>query len=315
MARRIYLSCYERPDGRVTTTEEENDMKTSKPERFVSALILTTVLALGLTVAGTSAAEAHPEKAIYADRQSWPATAPGTVKLSGFRPFRATYDREYTQASGPGAGEKRQDRIIVHAESVGWDGVNAAVITVIDSGAARFADTNMRTLTMVTALDDLRVLFEIGPIPGKAKDYYLARFTEDSVLISSVMTDTQTLQPRKVPTGQAGFGPGSWVMASMKLEEGLKINLAPYFSPQANPISQTSYGRVVDRETMTDGSGNEHEAWVVETGGWYGPESPKVLRLYLKSAPPYYLGTEIFNHDTGEGKRFVWLRDAQLMAP
>ena len=46
---------------------------------------------------------------------------------------------------------------------------------------------------------------------------------------------------------------------------------------------------------------------------WYGLDKPKVLRLYLQDAPPYYLGTEIFNYDTDEGKRFVWLRDFQTM--
>lgn len=283
--------------------------------RWTPALALLFLSSLTLFVAASLTAQTHEAKAVYADHQDWPPTAPGAVTLAGFRPFRAVYDRQYTQGSGPGAGEPRQDRVIVHAEPVGWDGQRAAVITVIDSGAAEHADTNMRTLTMVTALDDLRALFEIGPIPGKAKDYYLARFTDKAVLISSVNTDTQTLQPQKAPTGQPGFGPGSWVMASMKLEKGLRINLAPYYSPQANPISQSSYGQVIDRTTLTDGSGSEHDAWVVETSGWYGLDSPKVLRLFLKPTPPYYLGTEIYNHDTGERKRFAWLRTTQMMEP
>ncbi len=147
----------------------------------------------------------------------------------------------------------------------------------------------------------------------RAKDYYLGLFTEEAVLVSNVLTDTQELEPLKIPTDQPAFGPGSWVMASRQLETGLKINLSPYYSPQANPISQSSYREVVDREMITDGSGTEHQAWVVETSGWYSLESPKVLQLYLKDTPPYYLGTEIFNYDSGERKRFVWLRSTQLM--
>lgn len=290
-------------------------MRTNHFYRWLSGLGLVLPLALGSSVAGSATADTHQEKAIYQDRQTWPVTSPGSVTLTDFRAFRAVYDREYTQGSGPGAGEKRQDRVIVGADEVGWGGQAAAAITVIDSGAAEYADTSMRILTIVTALDNLRVLFEIGPVPGKAKDYYLALFTDEAVLLNSVSTETQELQPQKIPTGEPGFGPGSWVMASMPLEPGLKINLAPYYSPQANPISQSSYGRVIGRKTITDGSGTEHDAWVVETSGWYSLESPKVLQLYLKRTPPYYLGTEIFNYDTGERKKFVWLRSAQLTAP
>lgn len=267
-------------------------------------------------MAGFSAAEdPHPQKAVYADAAQWPPTAPGEVRLRDFRSFRAVYDREYTQGSGSGAGEKRQDRVIVNATEVGWDGRRAAAISILDTGAARYADTAMRTLTMVAALDDLSLLFEIGPMPGKAKDYYLGRVTDKEILLSMVLTETQELMPKKVPTADPGFGPGAWVMASMKLREGMKIRLAPYYSPQANPISQSDHGRVLGQRAMVDGSGKKREAWVVEMPAWYGPASPKVLQLYLQPAPPYYLGTEIYNHDTDERKRFVWLRDLQLMEP
>ena len=206
-----------------------------------SALAVSVLLALGtlaVMVLAQSQKKFHSAKTVYADVKSWPATAPGEVELKHFQPFRAVYDRQYTQATGPGAGEKRRDRVIVTAEEVGWDGNRAVAITVIDSGAAEYPDTNMRSLMMVTALDDLRALFEIGPAPGKAKDYYLGRFTDKEVLLSTVTTDTQKLEAQKIPTGKPGFGPGSWVMASMELKEGLKINLSPYYSPQANPISQ-----------------------------------------------------------------------------
>jgi hypothetical protein len=117
------------------------------------SMALLVVLALPLSPA--LAQEPHREKKMYADAAAWPATAPGDVELKHFGPFRAVYDREYTQGSGPGAGEKRQDRVIVHADEVGWEGRRAAAITMIDSGEARFADTNMRTTTMVADLEDL----------------------------------------------------------------------------------------------------------------------------------------------------------------
>jgi len=275
---------------------------------------IVCLLILTLTPPRTAAQQAqpYPDKVVYADAAGWPATAPGEVRLKNFRPFRAVYDRTYTQAGGTRAGEKRQDRVIVTAEEVGWDGRRAIAISLIDSAAAEFADTNMRALTMVAALDDLSALFEIGPVPGKAKDYYLGRVADGSLLVSIVKTDSQELTPQKYPAPKPGFGPGSWVMASMKLRQGMKINLAPYYSPQANPISQSNYGRVLERKMITDGSGQQHEAWVVETSGWHSLDSPKVLRLHLQADPPYYLGTETYSYDTGEAKPFVWLRDARI---
>lgn len=279
---------------------------------------LCVVLLAVLTVPlGTALGQGnpHPEKKVYADVASWPATAPGEVTLKHFEPFRASYDRSYTQGAGPGAGEQRQDLVIVHADEVGWEGRRAAAITLIDAGAAKYADTNMRTMTMVMDLESLQVLFESGPLPGASKDYYIGLFNGDEAILNIIKTETQEHTPQKMPAKQPGFGAGSWVMASMDLESGMLVNLAPYYSMQGNSLSRSNYGRVIERATFEDGSGGRHEAWVLETSAWYGLDNPKVLRLYLQDAPPYYLGTEIFNYDTGEGKRFVWLRDFQTVEP
>ena len=127
-------------------------------------------------------------------------------------------------------------------------------------------------------------------------------------LVNIVESEAQKYKPEKMPVTGPGFGPGSWAMAAMKLKPGLRINLAPYYSLQSSSLSRSHYGRVLERTSIEDGSGTKHEAWVVETSGWYGLHSPKTLRFYLKEKPPYYLGTEIFNYDTNEAKRFVWLR-------
>ena len=293
---------------------ESNTISRRRPgptTRRAHAAAVLVLGALAWSSQPTSAQKPHPAKAVFADQQSWPATAPGRVALRDFVPFRAVYDRKYTQASGPGRGEERKDRVIVAAEEVGWDGERAVVITMIDSGAAEHTDTNMRGLMTVVALSDLTVRFELGPVPGRAKDYYLGLVTDDEVLISQVETAEQTLRPQNIPKAVNGFGPGAWVMASMDLKEGQKLRLAPYYSPQANPISQSSYGRVLGRRTMIDGSGQSRQAWVVETPGWHGPASSRVLRLYLQSSPPYYLGTETFDYDTEETSRFVWLRSSR----
>lgn len=278
---------------------------------YVASSLVITLTFAGLVHGQETAPDVHPEKAVFKDLPDWPATSPGQVELTSFGPFRAVYDRSYTQGSGPGKGEPRRDRVIVSAEEVGWEGRQAVAITVLDSAAAEHADTNARALLMVVSKEDMSLLFEAGPIPGAAKDYYFVRVEDDEILLSQVMTGDQRLMPKKIPVGAPGFGPGSWVMASMDLKPGAKVRLDPYYSPTANPISQASHGVVLEQREVQDGSGRSHQAWVVETGGWYGPASPKVLRLYLRDRPPYLLGVETYDHDADTGKRFVWLRSFQ----
>ena len=164
---------------------------------------------------------------------------------------------------------------------------------------------------MFAGLDDLRVLFEIGPIPGKAKDYYIGRIMPDTVLLSQVITDTQKLKPDKIETDRPGFGPNAWVMASMDLREGLKINLAPAYSPQGNSLTSATYGHIVGKGPFVDGSGKTYQAWVLETSR--NLATPRVHHVHLVDRPPYYLGTETVDLETGERKKFVWLRGVELL--
>jgi len=253
-----------------------------------------------------SAQDLHPKKKIFADVPQWPTTSPGDVQLKNFAPFRAVYDRTYRQGAGPNAGDTRRDRVIVTAEDVGWDGRKAAAITIIDSGVVEHSDTNARVTAMFVDLSDLSGLFEIGPIPGKGKDYYIGRVDEDAVSLNMITTDTQTLETKKIETSDPGFGPSAWVMASMNLRKGLKINLSPFFSPPATSLASTRLGYVVGQEDFEEGSGKNHEAWVIETSR--NPSTPRVSHVYLIDRPPYYLGTETVDLDTRERKRFVWLR-------
>lgn len=292
----------------------------------VESITLTVLTATALTVwcpmaagqespkPGAQAPDVHPGKALYAEAASWPATAPGSVSLKNFRPFRAVYDREYRQHSGANAGDARRDRVILSAEEVAWDGRRAVAITLLDSATPEHPDTNARALVQISDLETLQLLFEVGPIPGKAKDYYLARVEPEEILLNMVTTDTQKLTPQRHEISAPGFGPGTWVMASMDLEAETRIRLAPYYSPEAtNLVSASSYGRVLGSQSITDGSGGEHAAWVVETGGYYSPSNPKVQHLYLIDRPPYYLGTENVHLETGDRSRFVWLREVQLL--
>jgi hypothetical protein len=224
----------------------------------------------------------HPAKAVYAERSDWPVIAPGDVHLNGFVPFRAVYERHYVQGSGREAGQPRTDRVIVTAEAVGWDGVDAVAIQLIDSGIVDQPDTNARTLTSFVARADLRALFEIGPVPGTARDYYVAQMLPDKV---------------------AGF-----MVKPAAGEAGQRFRLEPTYSPQANPLSPGAFGRVIGQETFTDLAGADHDAWVYETISNLTNE--RSSRHYVINQPPYYLGTASWNLETDEERnRFVWLQN------
>lgn len=253
----------------------------------------------------------HPKKKIFQDVKTWKTTAPGSVKLKNFTPFRAVYNRTYKQGAGPNAGDERKDRVIVTAENVGWDGQKAVALTLIDSGVVEHSDTMARVYTMFFGLDNLNTLFEIGPIPGKGKDYYIARFDKEMIYLNQITTDTQKLESKKIPTNVKGFGPNTWTMASMDLKTGLKISLAPIYSPKANSLTTYRYGHIVKKETFTDGSGKKYNSWVLETSG--NLSSPRVSHVHLIDRPPYYLGTETVNLDTGERKPFTWLKNVTLL--
>ena len=252
----------------------------------------------------------HPKKKAFQNAARWPEISPSKVKLKNFAPFRAVYDRTYKQGLGSKAGELREDRVIISAEEVGWDGRSAIAITLIDSGAKKYRDTNARVLTMFVSRSNLSVLFEIGPVPGKAKDYYIAQIDKDQVVVNSVTTQTQKLKPQKVSIERSGFGPSVWALASMA-RKGKQMKLLPTYSPKGNVLTSINAGYFMGKETFTDGSGKEHQAWVLETTKSFS--SPQVKRLYLVDQPPYYLGTESVDLDTGEKKRSVWLRYVDLL--
>ena len=278
--------------------------------RFVVRVAVST-LAVFLTVASVFAQGTHPKKSIFTDVEDWPATKPGEVKLKNFSPFRAVYDRTYRQASGPKRGEARNDRVIISAENTGWDGRKAVAITLIDSGIAKHSDTNARVLTMFADLNDLSLLFEIGPVPGSAKNYYIGRVDAEKISMSRVMTGDGKHEARNVPTKAPGFGPNAWVMASMGLKKGLKISLAPVYSPRGNSLTSATYGHIVGTGSFVDGSGKKHQSWILETSR--NLSSPRVSHVHLIDRPPYYLGTETVNLDTGERRKFVWLRSVSML--
>ncbi len=278
-------------------------------------LLVVLVLAVAIYQSPTCAQQPpniHPKKTMYADFQQWSATAPGDVQLKAFRPFRAVYLRKYKQSSGPNKGQPREDRVIVTAEKVSWHGKDVALINITDSGNSNSEDTNARSLSMFANLEDLGVLFEIGPIPGKAKDYYVANIQADSQVVTMVTSSSGQSQTRKQQMNGAGFGPGTWAMACMDLKKGKRIRLAPVYSPPGNAITGRPFAQVLRRETYTSGKGESYEAWVIET--MYGLASSRVQHSFLAPRPPYFLGTNSIDLNNGESKVFMQLQSFEYLA-
>lgn len=270
---------------------------------LVSLAILTTAIAT------TEAQQIHPGKREFSDLPTWSTISPSnTTRLKNFTPFRAVYDRTYKQGKGQNAGATRKDRVIISAESVGWEGTSAVAVNVIDSGIVEHADTNARVSSSIIGQSNLRVLFEISPIPGSAKDYYIARVDPNAILFSQISTDEQVLRPRTMKTSQPGFGPTLWAIASMGLKKGKKIKLGPTLS-SGSPLSAITYGRVNRSDTFEDSSGRKYRSWVIESTG--NASSPNVSHVHVTDKPPYYLGKETINLDTGKRERGIWLQTSQ----
>lgn len=280
--------------------------------RYVTIALFITALS-GAIIQPAAAQDTHPGKSFFADLEDWPVTSPEAVRLENFRPFRAVYERQYRQASGPEAGALRRDKVIITAEAVGWDGQRAVAITMIDSADPDLADTNSRVLTLYAGLPHLNVLFEIGPVPGQAKDYYVGRVFDDKVAMTMVDTENSTAMPRSQPIQSPGFGPGNWAMAAMDLRQGLKIKLGPYYSPRANPLTFDNYGYVTAQDVLIDKNRNRYSPWVVQTMGNYDPGDPRIRQILITQDPPYYLGTETVNLDTGERTPFVTLQTFEFL--
>ncbi len=272
-----------------------------------NSIILTLSLTLSIGCLPTEQ-KVRPEKVVFEDADSWPQTAPGSIKLKNFKPFRGVYQRAYSQGSGPNAGELRIDRVIVHAEEVGWDGHAAIHIALIDAADAKWDDTAARNLFMIIDREDMRRYFESGPIPGKAKDYYFAR--PSTGMGTMVMTGDGTTQNQSIPEGIIGWGPGPWAMASTDLRTGAKIHLGPFASPAAN-IFGNRRGIVKGRLKFQDLGGESHDTWLIETGG--NLSNSRMSQILIVPEPPYFIASFSRDLDSGEESKGTRLLSFQLL--
>lgn len=266
----------------------------------------------GMVAAGCGAGDAvdgqelHPAKTMYADAQSWPATSAEEIALPNFRPFRAIYERHYTQGLGPGAGEPRQDWVVVTADYAAWDDREAIVVSMYDTGNTRYADTNGRIWTAYVDRTNLDLLLELGPLPGAAKDYYVLRRDENGLIGGMMNLEEQNTEYQTADVGDmTGIAIGPWAMASVPLNAGDRLRFDPFFGITANAFNATP-GIVEGEVTWVDPTGEGWGAWQIDQLG--SPSSPRVNRTMVVAEPPYLLARYLHNMETGEdspGQRLV----------
>ncbi len=273
---------------------------------------LCALLATAPLFAGNG--DMHAKKTEFKDAMTWPATAPGQVTLKAFQPFRAEYERRYKQGAGPKKGEQRVDRVIIVAENAGWDGRPTTAVTIMDSADPKYEDTNGRIFTQYFDRGTLELLYEMGPIPGKAKDYYILRALPDKLVGSMVVTDQGEAKKQTMPVAAPGFGaPAPWAMASMKLETGKKLRLHPAYSQGGGVMTTYAPARVAGREKIKALNGKTYKAWVLESVS--NLRSPWMIRSYVIERPPYLIVRKSHNMDTGEERVYMNLRSFQTFDP
>lgn len=242
----------------------------------------------------TGIVQVHEAKQTYADFGSWPVTAPGEVSLANFQPFRAVYERHYRDVNG----EHRADRVIVTAENVAWGPEAAVMVGLIDAGSLAYSDTNARSQVRFFSLADGRLLLQVTPAPGTAKDYRLIRAEGGRVSMSTVRTVDGETDFRDMAVDVGGWGaPAHWVVASMALEPDMKIRLEPTFAFASSRVFVAEPFTVLGEEWV-DVLGERVSAWSVEHP--IGLEGPRLMRTWVVNRPPYLLGRQPVDAETGE---------------
>ncbi len=267
---------------------------------------LTLIVTACVTLGGAQDAHSqafHRTKAVFADAETWPAVSPGDIALKNFQPFRAVYERVYRDAQG----RQRDDRVIIMAERVAWGETGAIMVSLIDAGNLDYNDTSARVQTRVFAEDDQRLLMQITPVPGTAKDYLLIHADEAPIRATRVdaATGEGSVQPLEVPMPQLG-APALWIVGSMALDVGQRIRFAPADAPAASNILGARPFHVSGQESVRTQFGSEHRAWVVSYP--LGMTNARVMQNFVIERPPYLLGKRPMDLESEETTEIGTLR-------
>lgn len=252
-------------------------------------------------LAGAEPAEAqgggavHAGKEVFVGWEDWPAVSPGQAPLRNFQPFRAVYERVYRD----GAGQRRQDRVIVTAERVMWAAEGAVLVTLVDAGSPDYDDTSARVQARFFAEGDQRLLLQFAPAPGTAKDYLVVHADRGPVRITHVAEASAGGDGQTPPAPLPQFGaPAFWLAAGMDLTEGRTLRFAPADAPAPSNILGARPMVVGGFEEVVLPSGERVRARVVSYP--LGMVGPRLMRNYLIDRPPYLVEKRPVDLDAAE---------------
>ncbi len=265
--------------------------------------IAAAVVFVGCGQAESAASQdVHPQKAMFADAETWPTVGVGAVALANFEPFRAVYERVYRNAQG----QERRDHVIITAEHVAWNETPAISVSLIDAGNTEYDDTAMRIQTRVFSADDQSLLLYIAPLPGTPRDYMIAH-TDGTARVTTVEASSGvgTSQPIDFPLPQLG-APGLWLTGSMPLQVDQRISFAHVDAPAPSGILGARPTVVIAQETIDAGPMGRQEAWVLAYP--LGMTNGRVMHNFVIDRPPYLIGKSPMDLDSGEASEIGSLR-------
>ena len=285
----------------ISTVPQETEW--SRMNNRTMQWLAAVVVFLGCGDAGSAdAQDIHPQKAVFADAESWSELAVGDQGLANFHPFRAKYERVYRDQQG----QERRDHVIITAERVAWNETSAISVSLVDAGSSEYDDTAMRIQTRVFSEDDQSLLLYIAPAPGTPRDYVIAH-TDGTVRATLVdaASGEGTSQPDVYPLPQLG-APGLWLVASMDLRVDQKIAFSNADAPAPSSILGARPVLVSGQERVDAGPMGRQDAWVITYP--LGMANARVMHNFVVDRPPYLLGKRPMDLATGETSEIGTLR-------
>lgn len=264
--------------------------------------ILLLVMSL-VFVSSCNSQDVHPYKKKFLDFESWAPTAPGDINFDNFQPYRAVYNRTYTNKDG----KTVNDQVNMTAQRVFWYGKNAILFEYHDTGSKEFNDTNGRTQFYYLDEKTLQMYLAVGPKAGTPEDYTTVRVLKKKITTSRLNTETGEVDFKEFETKDATFGFRQirfLMWAAMDLNVGDKIKLQPIFSPPQG-MQTVALGIVEEQTDYTTSDNKKYRPFVVDNTN--NPANAIVHKFFIINEAPYLLAQGLYNADDKEIYRW-WLK-------
>lgn len=258
--------------------------------------LISIALLIAFSTQFCNAQDIHPYKQKFADFNTWTVTKPGDITFTNFTPYRAVYNREYTNSQG----ESRTDKVIMTAQRTWWYGKPAILFEYHDGGSSDFDDTNGRSQVYYLDEETLTLKLAVGPKTGTPEDYTNVRIFEDRITTSWINTETGEADYKEFKTTDPVFPFNQLrflIWSAMDLEAGKKIKLEGIFHTAANQTIP-DLGWVLEQREYSTPDGTKYNPFVIENTS--NPSSAILNQYFVIDEAPYVLAQGLYNADDDE---------------